>query len=177
MICASFVWAQSLKAQDEAIKGRLFYAELGGPGVITSINFDSRFKTGERLGLGYRVGVGFGIHTFDEYDESDENGYYNSVYHTKSYYSIPVGLNYVLGKKKSANAFEIGAGASFLTRKVSLYYYDNNEKPGHFIGHISFMYRRVPVNGGFTFRIGFTPIIGTSGDLFPMGAIGFGYSF
>jgi hypothetical protein len=39
------------------------------------------------------------------------------------------------------------------------------------------MYRRIPVNGGFSFRAGFTPIIGTSGDLVPMVALGFGYIF
>jgi hypothetical protein len=35
----------------------------------------------------------------------------------------------------------------------------------------------MPVNGGFSFRIGLTPIIGTAGELRAMGAIGFGYAF
>ena len=72
--------------------------------------------------------------------------------------------------------FEVGAGATFLTRKVSLFYYDV-ETPGQFIGHLSFMYRISPVNGGVSFRIGFTPVIGTSGDLYPMAGIGLGYAF
>jgi hypothetical protein len=86
-------------------------------------------------------------------------------------------LNYVLGKKNSSHSFEIGAGATFLTRKISIFNLDNNENRGNFIGHLSFMYRIAPVDGGFSFRIGFTPVIGTSGDLFPMGGVSFGYAF
>lgn len=167
-----FCVPQSAKAQEE-ISGKVAYTELGGPGVLLSINYDSRIKKGERLGLGYRVGAGFSIHDFDSTDV-DEWGHMD--YDTRSYYTIPVGLNYVLGKKYSPHMLEVGAGATFLTRKVSLFYYEV-DTPGHFIGHVSFMYRCVPLDGGFSFRIGFTPVIGTSGDIFPMGAIGFGYAF
>jgi hypothetical protein len=81
-----------------------------------------------------------------------------------------------MGKTNSSSAFEVGAGITFLTRSVALYCYDY-EEPGHAIGFLTFMYRRMPVNGGFLFRIGMPPVIGTGGDLFPMGAIGFGYAF
>jgi hypothetical protein len=165
---------QSLAAQDE-IATKLFYTELGGPGVIMSANFDGRFKPNERLGLGYRLGAGFGIGTFEEKPIAGSGGYYyGSVLRT--YYSVPVGLNYVFGKSNSASTFEVGGGFTLLTRKVSLYNLDV-DKPGNVIGFFTFMYRKIPVNGGFTFRVGFTPIIGTAGDLFPMGAVGFGYAF
>ena len=157
---------QSLSAQEESVANKVFYSELGGPGVIMSANFDSRFTSNERLGLGYRIGNGFG---YSEIINQRD-------YVIRTYYSIPAGLNYVLGKPNSAHTFEIGAGLTFLTRKVSLYHY-NNEKPGHVIGFLTFMYRKVPVNGGFSFRIGLTPIIGTGGDLCPSGAVGFGYAF
>lgn len=156
----------SLSAQQEKVAGKVFYTEIGGPGLIMSAHFDSRFKPYERLGFGYRLGIGFGIK--NEWDE------YMRV--LKTFYSIPAGLNYVFGKPKSANTFEVGAGLTFLTRKVSLFYYDV-EKPGHVIGFLTFMYRRMPVDGGFSFRVGLTPMIGTSGDLFPMGSVGFGYAF
>jgi hypothetical protein len=175
LILGLLVFILPVKSQEE-ISGKHIFTELGGPGVIFSANFDSRFKNHERLGLGYRVGVGFGLGDFSEDIKTEHDVHYYGYTQTRTYYSIPVGLNYVFGKKNSANTFEIGAGATFLTRKVSLYYYDY-ENPGYFIGHFQFMYRRVPVNGGFTFRVGFTPIIGTSGDLFPSGAIGFGYAF
>jgi len=164
----SLTYNQSLSAQEETVAGKLFYAELGGPGVIMSANFDARFNSNARLGFGYRLGVGFG------YDESYWDDYEQR---SRTYYSVPLGLNYVLGKPNSAHTFEVGAGVTFLTRKVSLYYYGYSEKPGNVIGVLTFMYRIMPVNGGFSFRVGLTPIIGTSGDLFPMGAIGFGYVF
>jgi len=162
---------QSLSAQEESVAGKLFYTELGGPGVIMSANWDARFKSNERLGFGYRIGAGFGIGQFYNYYSVD---YYEQV--TRTYYSIPVGLNYVFGKPNIASTFEVGAGATFLTRKVSLYNYDI-DKPGHVIGFVSFMYRVTPVNSGLSFRVGFTPIIGTAGDLFPMVAISLGYAF
>jgi len=168
-----YILSPSLMAQNqEPIAGKMFYAELGGQGVLMSVNWDARFKPNTRLGFGYRVGVGFGIGEFRE----DYSPYYGYESVTKAYYTIPVGINYVLGKPNTASAFEVGAGATFLTRKVSLYDYNTN-KEGHFIGTLVFMYRLSPVNGGFAFRVGFTPMIGTAGDFFPMGAISFGYVF
>ncbi len=90
--------------------------------------------------------------------------------------TIPMGINYVFGKTSSNHAFEVGAGLTLLTRKVERFNWDEH-KEGNLIGHFTFMYRRQPINGGFTWRIGFTPIIGTGGNLVPSGAIGLGYSF
>ena len=177
VLCALlFCVPQSVKSQ-EASSTKAIFGELGGPGVLFSVNFDSRIKKRERLGLGYRAGVGFCVATFKELEElySDlNNREYRNI--TRSYYTIPVGINYILGREGSAHSIEVGAGATYLTREVSLFYYDV-KTPGHFIGHVVFMYRRVPVDGGFSFRVGFTPIIGTSGDLVPMAAIGIGHSF
>ena len=158
----------SLSAQEEHIANKLFYSELGGPGIIMSANFDSRFSANNRLGFGFRLGAGFGVGDFED------NQYYNYV--RKTYYSIPAGLNYVFGKPNNKHTFEVGAGATFLTRKTSLYNHDI-KKSGHAIGFFTFMYRIMPVDGGFSFRVGLTPIIGTAGDLYPMGAVGFGYTF
>ena len=162
----------SLLAQEEILAGKLFYVEVGGPGVIMSANFDSRFESNERLGLGYRLGAGFGVKKF--------GGYYSlnadDTPVRKIYYSFPAGLNYIVGKPNKSSTFEIGATVTVLTRKVSLYTY-GDYKPGHLIGCFTFRYRMMPVNGGFSSRVGFTPIIGTAGNLFPMGAIGLGYAF
>ena len=161
---------------DDDFSGSQVYTELGGAGVVFSINYDSRFQKGADRGFGYRVGLGFGIADFyDNYDYVDD--YYNSSYETRSYVTIPLGVNYVFGKKKSAHAFEVGAGMTILTREVDLYNFDDNSGKGYLIGHTSFMYRRKPINGGFTWRIGFTPIIGTAGSISPSAAVGFGYTF
>jgi len=164
----------SLSAQDGKVANKVFYSELGGPGLIMSANFDSRFTPNERLGLGFRLGAGFAFGDFED-GQPNRYGYYDRV--TRTYYAIPAGLNYVFGKPASAHTFEVGAGVSILTRKAALFYYSYEGKPGNAIGFFTFMYRLMPVDGGFSFRAGLTPIIGTSGDLFPMGAVGFGYVF
>ncbi len=175
--------AQTNDIDDNPNKGRQIYSEFGGPGVIFSANFDSRFKKETDLGLGYRIGLGFGIsdqHYYYNNSYTDEYGshYYVSSYsETRSYVTIPLGINYILGKKSSPHSFEMGAGITFLTRKVDLYNYDDEYKPGYVIGHTTFMYRRKPLDGGFTWRIGFTPIIGTAGSVFPSMAVGVGYAF
>lgn len=164
----------SLSAQDGKVANKVLYNELGGPGLIMSANFDSRFNSNSQLGVGFRVGIGFAYGEFRD-DKPNEWGYYGSV--TRTYYSIPVGLNYIFGKPNSSHTFEVGTGLSFLTRKVSLFTYDYDGNSGNVIGFFSFMYRRIPKDGGFSWRIGFTPIVGTSGDLVPMGAVGIGYGF
>ena len=155
---------QSVSAEEEKIAGKLVYSELGGPGVLMSVNFDSRFKCNERLGLGFRAGVGFDI------------GEFGMKQNIQTYYTIPVGLNYVLGKSNSNHTFEVGAGVTFLTREVVLFVSDKY-RAGYAIGHLNFMYRFMPVNGGFSFRIGLAPVIGTAGEFFPMVAVSIGYVF
>ena len=170
------IFTHSLAAQEEKVAGKVFYSELGGPGVIMSAHFDSRFKSDQRLGFGYRVGVGFGYGQVRTrwVDHQWNYTYLENI--RRTYYSFPAGVNYVFGKPDNANTFEVGAGVTFLTHKVALYYREEG-KPGHAIGFLTFMYRLMPVNGGFSFRIGLTPIIGTGGDLMFSGAIGFGYAF
>ena len=168
---------QSLSAQEGKTPNKLFYTEFGGPGIIMSANFDSRFTSNTKIGFGFRIGAGFGVKKFDDKPVVDIDGnviYYEDV--TRSVYAFPAGINYIFGKPNMASSFEVGAGASVLSRRTSIYDY-GIKKEGNVIGFLTFMYRIMPVNGGMSFRIGFTPIIGTAGDLFPMGAIGFGYAF
>ena len=168
---------QSLSAQNKTAAGKLFYFELGGPGVVMSANYDSRFTSKTRLGFGYRLGIGIIQNCLIEGDSDYDNsmkGLYEQF--TKSTYTFPAGLNYVFGRPNKFSVFEIGAGITYLTQKMSLYHWDV-KKPGNVVGHFAFMYRIMPLNKGFSFRGGFTPMIGTAGDLFPMGAVSFGYSF
>lgn len=152
-----------------------FFTEAGGPGILFSANFDSRLKPSDRIGWGFRAGLGFTL--VDNQKEIAQPGgqvYYG--YRTMSIVTLPVGINYLFGKPGSANMFEVGAGVTVLSRKASVLNY-NDYKEGSFLGHFEFMYRRQPVDGGFSWRIGFTPIINTEGNIFPFGAIGLGYTF
>ena len=192
---------QLLTAQNKTAEGKMYYLELGGPGVVMSANFDSRFAANTRYGFGYRLGIGiippFGkygdhadsgssdyssgvINVFDEFKnmmstfEDAFDSYYKTI--TKSNYTFPVGINYVFGRPDNVSIFEIGAGFTYLSRKVSLFNWDV-KKPGNLIGHLSFVWRITPLNKGVSFRVGFTPVIGTAGDLYPMGGLSFGYAF
>lgn len=152
-----------------------FFTEAGGPGILFSANFDSRFKSSGRMGWGFRAGLGFTLVGQEkEIVQPGGNIYYS--YRTRSVATLPVGINYLFGKPESANMFEVGAGVTVLTRKASILNY-NDYKEGNFLGHFDFMYRRQPIDGGFSWRIGFTPIINTDGDIFPLGAVGLGYTF
>ncbi len=148
-----------------------FYAELGGPGMLFSANIDGRF-TKSQLGFGGRVGLGF--------VQSDT--YYNNTgnYKTHSVATFPLQLNYIFGKPSSPNTFEVGAGVTFTGRKIDLFnnFYDgtNPEVLSAVFGTASFMYRRQPKDGGFSWRIGFTPIIG-KGYIQPSAGASVGYNF
>lgn len=165
-----FSFLVSTFAQDKPAKTvKQFYTEMGGPGILFSANFDTRFVPGKQVGLGMRVGLGFTI----------QDSYYdvNNEYTVRTVGNLPIGLNYLFGKETSAHTFEVGAGATILFKKTALLVYNGNEKRGNLMGYFQFMYRRQPLNGGFTWRIGFTPLINTAGDIVPFAAGGIGYTF
>ena len=152
----------------------MFYAELGGPGILFSANIDRRFNK-SALGFGGRIGLGF-ITSEVQMGTIDPYGNYN--YQTRSIVTIPLQINYVFGKSNSVHSMEVGAGVTFTGKKIDIF--DNNytrNAPGSSaFGTASFMYRKIPKDGGFTWRIGFTPIIG-GGYIQPSGGVGIGYSF
>jgi len=148
---------------------KTFFAEVGGAGILFSANYDQRF-TKSRLGLGYRVGLGFTL-----VDKANYTGtYYN--YRTSTVGTIPLGLSYIFGKNNNPNTFEVGAGTTILTSKASVLNY-NEYRESNILGNFTFMYRRQPIDGGFAWRVGFTPIINNDGDIFPFVGLGLGYSF
>ena len=155
----------------KAVPGRTsFYAELGGPGILFSANIDSRFKP-SHLGLGGRVGIGFV--TADEAEYNPVTGYME--YDSRSVLTVPVQLNYIFGKGNSPHTFEVGGGVTYVGKKLEvLNFYE--DKTSNFFGSFAFMYRRQPADGGFTWRIGFTPLV-ANGYIQPFGAAGVGYSF
>ena len=87
---------QSLAAQDGVVTNKVAYAELGGAGIIWSVNLEGRFKDRERLGFGYRLGIGYLDDTI----------------------FLPVGVNYVFGKQNSAHTFVTGANITIPIDKM-----------------------------------------------------------
>ena len=92
----SFTLNQSLAAQEGVVTNKVAYVELGGAGVIWSVNLEGRFKDRERLGLGYRLGICYLDDTI----------------------FLPVGVNYVFGKQNSAHTFVTGANVTFPIDKL-----------------------------------------------------------
>ncbi|MFT3979837.1 MAG: hypothetical protein QM687_05160 [Ferruginibacter sp.] len=152
------------------VPNKSFIAELGGPGVLFSANFDTRF-TKSPLGFGGRIGIGFVTADQSIYDPN--SGYYD--YKQRSVLTVPLQLNYLFGKPNSVNAFEVGLGATYIGKKLDIFdYYEENAT--QVLGTASFMYRRMPKDGGFSWRIGFTPLF-ANGLIQPFGAVSVGYNF
>ena len=149
---------------ENSIAQTSFFAELGGAGILFSANIDRRF-TKSNLGLGGRIGIGFisGDLSTDPYGS----------YEQSSVATFPVQLNYIFGKPTSPHSFEVGAGFTLTGKEVWIM--DFTEKSSFYVT-AGFMYRRQPINGGFSWRIGFTPII-AKGYIQPSAAVSFGYNF
>ncbi len=74
---------------------RIVYGELLGTGMGFSLNYDMRLKPDRKDGLGFRAGIGM---IPDSY--------------SGNWTTLPLGINYVLGKRK--HGFEMGLGVTFL---------------------------------------------------------------
>ncbi|HEY0057112.1 MAG TPA: hypothetical protein VGB63_17310 [Pedobacter sp.] len=165
----------SLQKATENTRARNIYVELAGPGLIYSANFDSRFgKT--RNGLGGRIGAGY------LKDDSEK------------IFTLPVGLNYLLGNGK--HFFELGVGATYVAYDFTIpnsTYYDpysgtttvqvnDNDVDFHGIkdngalGTMTFGYRLQPLTSGFSVRGQFNTLFGY-GNFAPYGGLSLGYTF
>lgn len=163
------LFSQTRNSIEGKVPGRTsFYAELGGPGILFSANIDSRFAKSS-LGWGARFGLGFV--TADEVEVV--NGF--NEYEPRSVITVPAQINYIFGKYESPHTFEVGAGLTYVGKKLEIFnFYE--DKTSQLFGSASFMYRRQPAKGGFTWRIGFTPLF-AKGYIQPTGAVSVGYSF
>lgn len=135
------------------------FIELGGQGILLTANYDTRFGN-RRDGLGGRVGIG--------YIAADGD---NAT-------TIPVSLNYLLGKGNKF--FEIGLGATVISSKIDFSFFGDDseaEQSSNVIGTMSFAYRVQPVDSGFSFRAGITPIFNSDFFLPYFGGISLGYTF
>jgi len=168
VLTSLFSFAQEMNSSKSNARNS-FFAEGGSAGIMFSANIDHRF-TESNLGLGGRIGLGFV--TAYEYDTSM---YYYSYGDEVSTYTIPVQLNYIFGKGNSPHTFEVGAGVTYVGKKLEIMnFYDDKES--QVFATFSFMYRRQPKDGGFSWRAGFTPLI-AKGYIQPFGGVGIGYNF
>ncbi|HSI77927.1 MAG TPA: hypothetical protein VK957_18655 [Lunatimonas sp.] len=167
LICFQrFSFAQEVPSQS-------IYAELGGAGLAYSFNYDFRFDKGDINSWGMRVGAG-------GWSRNDGN-------YSEGLLTVPVQVNRLLGK--SRHFFEFGGGATFIyyrdrnswgnndyVYKNFNFILDSGNTPA-FMGTLNMGYRKIPEDGGFTFRANITPIFNHTGFWPLFGAVSFGYSF
>ncbi|WP_158861578.1 hypothetical protein [Lunatibacter salilacus] len=144
-------------AQQNELPQSIFVEGLGS-GIFYSFNYDTRFRP-KSNGWGVRVGMG-----------------YTSVEGDRIY-TVPLVINYLLGRKK--NFLEVGAGVTFngLNDRTNTNISSGlvNVENGA-IGTLAIGYRRVS-SSGFTFRAGLTPLIGGLVEEYFWPQLSFGYSF
>jgi hypothetical protein len=130
------------------------YLELGGSGIVYTLNFDTRFSKIEN-GLGFRVGIGGAGGDGD------------------SYVAIPAQLNYLLGE--NGKYLELGAGATYISARSDWFF--EEESSSSFIGNAVVGFRSQPFGKkGITWRVAFTPFI-SGGAFVPFGGASIGYRF
>jgi hypothetical protein len=178
-----FALGFTAQAQETAVPHRSLFLELGGSGLAYSFNYDFRFDSTRIDSWGMRVGAGgYGI-------EGD------------SFFSVPVLVNKLYGK--GPHYFELGIGATLFGYTNERYtycangFYDANgmyvcndvvvNNDYNFIlpvdgnpslmGTMNIGYRKVPVDGGFTWRVNLTPIFNNNGFWPLFAGVGFGYAF
>ena len=132
------------------------FVELGGQGLLFTANYDTRFSK-RRDGLGGRAGIGY-------ISIGGDNAS-----------TVPLSLNYLLGKGRQF--FEIGLGATLLATSGNDNSFLFNENNSNIIGTMSFSYRLQPIDRGFSFRAGLTPIFNKNFFIPYYAGLSLGYSF
>ena len=152
-LCAMFVCTTKTEANAQAKNA--FYVELLGNGLLFSANYDFRFS--ETTSWGGRAGIGYiGV------SDGDDGG---------GIVTIPVMVNNLLGK--DGKYFEVGAGFTYVAGTGEL----GDEELSDVVGTLSFKYRRQPVDGGFMWHVGITPVF-TENVFYPFWfGVGIGYSW
>lgn len=145
----------STSAQNEK-RAQNVFVELGGQGLLFTANYDSRFS--KRMdGLGGRVGIGY-----------ISIGGDNAT-------TVPLSLNYLLGTGR--HFFEMGLGATLLATSGNDNSFLFDENNSNVIGTMSFSYRLQPVDQGFSFRAGLTPIFNKNFFIPYYAGLSLGYNF
>jgi len=140
-------------------KQRIVFAEIGGPGLAISANYDMRVQIGKSNKLfGFRVGAG--------YFQSGNNWVF----------TVPLQANYLYGK--DGKYLEFGLGTTFLISRGDNYSSKNfifDDDTG-FIATGTIGIRYAPNNSHVNFRLAYVPIIDSDG-LVNIGGFSVGYTF
>jgi hypothetical protein len=159
IVILGFFYPYENFAQTNAANNSL-YLELLGNGVAYSVNYDRMIyeKVGGRIGLSYIP---------------EHETFFDKVGNT---FIIPALINYFIGK--GGSKLELGAGIIYIAGDKNTHYigFFSPKHNSAIRGTATFGYRHQPADGGFVFRIGFTPFFGL-GQFIPFAEISFGFCF
>lgn len=146
-------------ASDKQGFRRAVFAEALGNGPVLSLNYDMRIHRFKNDGLGIRGGIGLGQY-FDP-----------SASEFNRYMSIPLTINYIVGKKRHGLETSIG-----VTPQIALVDLENSPqiKP---LGFLNVGYRYQPLKDGLLFRATWTPHINPRSHKYVWIGASIGYSF
>ena len=159
--------ATKINAQKD-IKKNSIYAEIGGNGVLYSINYERLFKLSKLFNVTSRIGYGY-----------TDNFNFNKLKTN----SIPFEINGLFSLSKEKHFIEIGSGVTYM------YIEDQSTESSNFgtlIYAARLGYRYQKPNGGIMYRIGITPLydfysdqqnLVKSNTWFIFGGISIGYNF
>jgi hypothetical protein len=144
------------------------FLEVGGNGLGISVNYDARFAKVEK-GLGFRAGIGF----FPGVRIGGDN---STLFAWPTILSIPIGLNYLIGK--APNYFEAGLGATYFYAKghFTFFFLGTDETLSTFVFIPSAGYRFAKPGKSFQGRVFISPYIG-SGEISLYGGVSCGFKF
>ena len=142
--------------------GNSIYIEFLGNAGLYSINYDRLFSDDISMRVGFM------------YFESDFAIFFKDM----DLFVIPITLNYLAGS--GDHKFELGGGPALIFGQFRLTFLGLGESDlidaNGIAGTATIGYRYQPADGGFLFRIGFTPWFGF-GKFYPSAGFSFGFSF
>jgi hypothetical protein len=151
------VSCQEISREAEFRRNEIFL-ELGGNGLLGSINYERQFTN--KPGLGMRVGAG--------------------VYGTDTHLTVPLGLNYLIRFFKSRSFVDLGLGVTYIKYNVQLYALAKREEgyveKNQYFYFIPSAGLKVCSSKNYVFRLYATPVWTTLGPL-PFVGLGFGKRF
>ena len=151
------------------------YADLLGPGLFYSLNYD-RVLTDD---LSARIGF-----SYLSLGASASDGQGNSVSESFSYWAVPLTVSY-LGIGSENNMFEVGGGGVLMDVKGEGLVDAKGENVDA-EGNVDTMlfgltalagYRHQPADGGFVFRVGLSPVMVFGSGFLPWGYLSLGAAF
>jgi len=158
-------------SRDKSFAQSAIFLELGGNALVYSVNIDRMIddNKGFRIGIGY-MGLSAGTVNSDGTAEDDVSA---------SMLLVPAMFNFFVGSQDKYNhlgssKLELGIGAILVSANGK---FGSTSFSGTGVGGTATIgYRYQPYDGGFVFRIGFTPVFAAS-TFFPWAGISFGLAF